>query len=300
MSPLRVAHHEEGLGGAVDSQEEDVDAVQAEHADGDGRGEGCAAVEEEECGGEGVAEGDDEGAELREGEKRGVRSTGSEGGGRTRWRPAGPGSDRAWRPAGEREEAEELGRRRDRRPPRAAGRGSEPKREPEVVDDLVDALVVHGDGAEGQEVLLALRQQLLEEGLLEEEEDEAHRAGGHGLEHGAESVERVGVESVGVGSVHELTKLPEVSGNERKGGREQDGVEKRIDELGETEGDEAERGEEGQEQAVEDAADEERLAFDEDFDVGVERELREDVEGLGGEADEGCNCVDEYSLCFTE
>ena len=169
-----------------------------------------------------------------------------------------------------------------------------------VVDDLVDALVVHGDGAEGQEVLLALRQQLLEEGLLEEEEDEAHRAGGHGLEHGAESVERVGVESVGVGSVHELTKLPEVSGNERKGGREQDGVEKRIDELGEAEGDKAERGEEGQEQAVEDAADEERLAFDEDFDVGVERELREDVEGLGGEADEGCNCVDEYSLCFTE
>lgn len=113
-------------------------------------------------------------------------------------------------------------------------------------------------------------------------------------------MERVGGESVGVGSVHELTKLPEVSGNERTGGREQDGVEKRIDELGETEGDEAERGEEGQEQAVEDAADEERLAFDEDFDVGVERELREDVEGLGGEADEGCNCVDEYSLCFTE
>ena len=88
----------------------------------------------------------------------------------------------------------------------------------EVVDDLVDALVVHGDGAEGQEVLLALRQQLLEEGLLEEEEDEAHRVGGHGLEHGSEGVERVGGERVGVGSVHELTKLPKVSGNERKGG----------------------------------------------------------------------------------
>lgn len=170
----------------------------------------------------------------------------------------------------------------------------------EVVDDLVDALVVHGDGAEGQEVLLALRQQLLEEGLLEEEEDEAHRAGGHGLQHGSEGVQRVGGESVGVGSTHELTKLPEVSGHERKDGGEQDGVEKGIDELGEAEGDEAERGEEGQEQAVEDAVDEERLAFDEDFDVGVERELREDVEGFGGEADQGCDCIDEYGLQFKE
>lgn len=58
------SYHEECLRGAVESEEEDVEAVHAEHADGDWSGERAPAVEEEQCGGVGVAEGDDERAEL--------------------------------------------------------------------------------------------------------------------------------------------------------------------------------------------------------------------------------------------
>ena len=61
----RRAYHEERLRGAVESEEEDVEAVHAEHADGDRSGESAPAVEEEQRGGVGVAERDDERAKLR-------------------------------------------------------------------------------------------------------------------------------------------------------------------------------------------------------------------------------------------
>ena len=44
---------------------------------------------------------------------------------------------------------------------------------PQIVDDLVDTLVVHGGGAQTEEIALPLRQQLLQTGLFEEDEEEA-------------------------------------------------------------------------------------------------------------------------------
>ena len=121
------AYHEEGLGSAVDAQEEHIDAVQAEHANGDGRGERRSAVQEEERRSEGVPEGDDKRPELREKEQRSIHSTDSGGEGDKRWMPVGPasGSSRAWRPVDETKDLVVPERRRDMLLPPAVGRGSE-------------------------------------------------------------------------------------------------------------------------------------------------------------------------------
>lgn len=87
----------------------------------------------------------------------------------------------------------------------------------EVVDDLVDALVVHGDGAEGEQVLLALGQQLLQEGLVEEEDDQLERAGRDGLEGGSEVQQRLhGHLLLLVWMAQQLPYLPQIPRGERE------------------------------------------------------------------------------------
>lgn len=171
------------------------------------------------------------------------------------------------------------------------------KERAEIVDNLVDALVVHGHRTEGQEVLLAFREQLLEERLFEEEEGETNRVRRNWLKHWLEVLQRASRKRDRFCRVlHELMHLPDVSMDERKGRVEQDREQKGIDKFGEAEGDESKRGEQGQEEAIEDTADEECLAFYKDFNVGIEGELGEDVKGFGSEADESCNRVHNYGL----
>ena len=85
----------------------------------------------------------------------------------------------------------------------------------------------------------------------------------------------------------------EVSG---KRGKAQDWVEKCVDDLGDAEDGEFERGEEDDQSAVEQTADKECFALDVDLDVRVKRQLGEHVEGFRGENDEGGCGVDENGL----
>jgi hypothetical protein len=169
-----ATYHEEGLGDSVFGEEKDVDAVDTKHPHGGGSDKRSSSVEFEKSRRVGESEGDDENSKLamtiredtniaKKAQKD--RANGENGVGllllfstaflRVRSKTKHHHGEEEVEPFLQRLEEEASEER------------------PQIVDDLVDTLVVHGGGAQTEEIALPLRQQLLQTGLFEEDEEEA-------------------------------------------------------------------------------------------------------------------------------